>query len=158
MIKTGRVVRIFDDEKLAINLGRQDGVQPGKSVSIFAPPVEIEDPETKEQLGVYRHRKATAKVITVGDRFSIVGPFPRREESVPAGAQLGLGLGMWRTPTVTKQVRGHLPIDDYEAKPVPTGSEIRVGDAVEITVDDASGDSQGRTTSQANGDSQGEEP
>jgi hypothetical protein len=130
----GQVVRIFDEEKIAINLGSDQGVTRGKNVAIYAPTVEIEDPETQEQLGVYRHRKDVAKVVAVSSRFSIIGPHSRKEETVAPGGISALGL--WKTPTVTKTVPGHLPINETEAKPIPTGDEIRVGDTVEIEVDD----------------------
>jgi len=42
----------------------------------------------------------------------------------------------FRTPTVTKKVRGHLPIDDFDTQPIPTGNDIKVGDAVDIEVAD----------------------
>lgn len=132
---TGRVVRIFDEEKIAINLGSEQGVERGKNVAIYAPSVEIEDPSTNEDLGEYRHLKDVAKVIAVSERFSIVGPHSRKEETVAAGSMSALGL--WgRTPTVTKTVPGQLSISDTEAEPIPTGDEIRVGDTVEIEVDD----------------------
>jgi hypothetical protein len=133
---SGRVIRIFDEEKIAINLGSAQGVKRGKNVAIYAPTIEIEDPSTNENLGEYRHLKDVARVISVSARFSIVGPHSKKEETVAPGSYSALG-GFWgRTPTVTKTVPGHLDVNDAEAKPIPTGDEIRVGDTVEIEVDD----------------------
>jgi hypothetical protein len=135
MIVKGRVVRIFDDEKVAVNLGRKDGVVSGKRVWFFAPPTDIEDPETEEILGTYRHLKATGKVASVAEKFSVVVPYAREEETVPAGAQLGI-FGSMRTPTVKRRVPGHLPVNDLQADPVPGGDGIGVGDEVELEIED----------------------
>jgi hypothetical protein len=137
VIIKGRVIRIFDDEKVAINLGSQQGSEEGKKVWFFAPATEIQDPENQEKLGEYRYLKATGRVISVAKRFSIVGAYPREEETVPMAAQFNL-WGSWRAPTVKKRVPGQLPVSDVEAIPVPGGSDISVGDAVEISVDDSS--------------------
>jgi hypothetical protein len=131
----GRVVRIFDEEKIAINLGSDQGVKKGKNAAIYAPTVEIEDPTTNETLGEYRHLKVVAKIIAVSSRFSIIGPHSRKEETVAPGSFSAFG-GFLRTPTITKTVPGHLEINESEAKPIPTGDEIRVGDTVEVEVDD----------------------
>lgn len=128
MIKQGRVIRIFDDEKIAVNLGSADGVSKGTRISIYAPEVEIEDPETGESLGAYRHLKAAARAADVAERFTVAGPYPKREEvAVPSPLSL---LG--RTPTRTKTVPGELPVNDLETAPLPGGNEIRVGDIAEI--------------------------
>jgi len=133
MIKQGRVIRIFDDEKIAVNLGSKDGVARGTRIEIYAPEVEIEDPETGESLGAYRHLKAVARAADVADRFTVAGPYPRREEVAVPGPLTFLG----RTPTRTKSVPGELPVNDMEAAPLPGGNEIRVGDVVEIEFEEA---------------------
>jgi hypothetical protein len=135
MIKQGRVIRIFDDEKIAINLGSEDGVAKGTRIAIYAPEVEIDDPETGESLGVYRHLKAVARAATVSDRFTVAGPYPRREEVAVPNPMNFIGIG--RTPTRTKTVPGDLPVNDMEAAPLPGGDEIRIGDLVEIEFEDA---------------------
>lgn len=147
MIIKGRVVRIFDDEKVAINLGREHGLGRGKRIWFRAPPTEIEDPETEELLGTYSHLKATGKVLAVAEKFAIVGPLPRREETVPLGARFG-GLGGWNTPTVTKELPGSFPVKELQADPIPGGSDIGVGDSVEAEVD---GEAESREAEPSNG-------
>lgn len=147
MIIKGRVVRIFDDEKVAINLGREHGIARGKTIWFRAPPTEIEDPETEELLGSYSYLKATGKVIAVAEKFAIVGALPREEQTIPLGAQFG-GLGGWNTPTVTKRLPGHLPVRDLQADPIPGGSDIGIGDSVEAEVDE---EAKSRSAEPANG-------
>ncbi|HYC80596.1 MAG TPA: hypothetical protein VEB65_02340 [Solirubrobacterales bacterium] len=134
MIRQGRVVRIFDDEKIAINLGSRDGLTSGTRIEIYSPQVEIEDPETGESLGTYRHLKAIARASDVAERFTIAGPYPRRERVAMRGPLAVLG----QTPTQTKTVPGELPVNEFEADPLPGGNEIRLGDIVEIELEDSS--------------------
>jgi hypothetical protein len=131
MIKTGRVVRIFDDEKIAINLGSRDGLTRGARIAIYAPEVEIEDPDTGEVLGSYRHLKAAARAAEVAEKFTVAGPYPRKEQVSEPSA-------IWAfRQTRTKTVPGELPINEMEASPLPGGDEIRVGDIVEVEFDDS---------------------
>ena len=131
MIKEGRVIRIFDDEKIAINLGDRDGLTRGTRIAIYAPEVEIEDPDTGEPLGTYRHLKAVARTATVEERFAIAGPYPRREVE-PSRSPAYLLPPRRRTKTV----RGELPINEEDAAPLPSGNEIRVGDPVEFELEE----------------------
>lgn len=136
MIVSGRVVRIFDDEKIAINLGTQEGLKKGQRVFIYAPEIDIHDPETGENLGAYRHLKVSARVDRLSKRFSIVGPYPERVPTIPPASRfLGVGVG----GSASRSTPGELPINSMDAEPIPTGNEIRVGDTViaEIEADEA---------------------
>lgn len=137
MIKQGRVIRIFDDEKIAINLGDRDGLTSGTRLAIYAPEVEIEDPETQESLGTYRHLKAVARSLTVEERFTIAGPYPRRErqQSSPSRPYLFPNRGRLKT------IPGELPISEDDAHPLPSGNEIRIGDPVEFELEDPAAES-----------------
>lgn len=145
LIKSGRVVRIFDDETLVVNLGSDDGVEKGATMSIYAPPVEITDPATGDELGAYHHPKGNVKVGSVHKKFCIAGPFPiRRPVSKPA-APANL---FQQFQTEYRTERGHLNIDEGDVDPFPSGSAIRVGDPVYVTVPDPSGD-EGSSTGQS---------
>lgn len=134
MIKEGRVIRIFDDEKIAIDLGLKDGLTKGIRIAIYAKEIDIEDPESGESLGTYQHLKANARATVVAEKFTVAGPYPRREEVAVASSPAWL-LG--RTPTTTKTLPGELPINETEADPLPSGNEIRVGDPVFVEVEDS---------------------
>jgi hypothetical protein len=128
LTKTGRVIRIFDDENLVVNLGTEDGVEDGMKLSVYAPPVEITDPETNEDLGKYHHLKAKVRVKNADSRFSIVGPLPvRTEVKKPVAPAFGL---FQQFQTEYKTEPGELYVDESEADPLPSSAAIRVGDPV----------------------------
>ena len=133
MIKTGRVIRIFDDENLVVNLGASDGVTKGATLSIFAPPVEIKDPETDENLGTYHHPKANVRAERVSEKFCVAGPFPISRQVKKAAGPTTL-FQQFQTEYRTEP--GELNIEEDEADPLPSGSAIRVGDPVYITLPD----------------------
>lgn len=128
MTKTGRVIRIFDDENLVVNLGADDGIEEKMTLSVYAPPVEITDPETDEDLGKYHHLKAKVRVRRVDSRFSIVGPLPvRTEVKKPVSPAFGL---FQQFQTEYKTESGELYVEESEADPLPSSTAIRVGDPV----------------------------
>jgi hypothetical protein len=116
----GRVIRIIDERTLVLNVGERDGVEGGMRFTIVTPPTEIVDPETKEHLGDYRQRKATVVARSVYERFTITRP-----------DVLGLGSFARVFGTATEQ---KLPIDRSYIEPMPTGSQIIVGDRAEEVV------------------------
>jgi len=133
LIKTGRVIRIFDDENLVVNLGASDGVTKGATLSIFAPPVEIKDPETDEDLGTYHHPKSNVRVERVSEKFCVAGPFPvRRQVKKPTGP----ATLFQQFQTEYRTDPGELDIEEDEADPLPSGTAIRVGDPVYLTLPD----------------------
>ena len=128
MTKTGRVIRIFDDENLVVNLGAEDGIEDRMTLSVYAPPVDISDPETDEDLGKYHHLKAKVRVKKVDSRFSIVGPVPVRTEiKKPVSPAFGL---FQQFQTEYKTEAGELYVDESEADPLPSSTAIRIGDPV----------------------------
>jgi hypothetical protein len=133
LIKSGRVIRIFDDENLVVNLGTSDGVTKGATLSIFAPPVEIKDPETDEDLGTYHHPKANVRAERVSEKFCVAGPFPvSRQVKKPTGPS----TLFQQFQTEYRTEPGELEIEEAEANPLPSGTAIRVGDPVYITLPD----------------------
>ncbi len=136
MNKWGRIVRIFDDEKVAVNLGSQDGVDWGAKCFIYAEPVEIEDPESNESLGSYRHLKARARVTSVAENFCIVGPLPRQEQVTESPGSIRWFAQRQRTETTP----GEFPINEFQAEPIPSGNQIAVGDTAIVLVPDDSSD------------------
>lgn len=135
-MRAGRVVRIFDEHRLAIDLGSEDGVQRRMRFGIYTPSDPVVDPETGEELGAYRRRKALVFADEVFERFAVVvPPTIRRRVSTPvereaARSPLTSMLGGVR-PEYTEEP-GSLDVDDFSTKPLPTGSQISVGDLVEV--------------------------
>jgi len=132
--KTGRVIRIFDDENLVVNLGADDGISEKMTLSVYAPPVDITDPKTEDDLGKYHHLKAKVRVKKVESRFSIVGPLPVKTEiKKPVSPAFGL---FQQFQTEYKTEPGELYVDESEAEPLPSSTAIRVGDPVYAVIPD----------------------
>jgi hypothetical protein len=133
LIKSGKVIRIFSDASLVVNLGSADGVEVGAKMTIYAPPVEILDPESGEELGTYHHLKTNVQVEKVHDRFSIVGPVPiRRQVSKSSNAA---NLFQQFQPEY-KTERRHLAVAESQVDPLPGGAAIQVGDPIFVTIPD----------------------
>jgi hypothetical protein len=129
---TARVIRILNASSLILNVGEQDGAERGMRFAIFTPSEEIVDPETGEPLGTLRSRKATVELRSVYPRFSVAfAPSQvRRVGSDPLSTLTGR----------TERVQGTFPVAPEEVDPLPTGSEVRVGDVAEMV------ESSSRTT------------
>jgi hypothetical protein len=129
---TGRVIRLFDETRVAVNVGSNDGVEPGAAFGIFTPTDEIVDPETGEVLGGYRRRKAVVTAEEVYPRFTIAAPPQKRirVQEPTRGTALGSLLG-GGSRSRWQLVPGELDIEPGEAQQLPTGMTVRVGDHVE---------------------------
>ncbi len=124
-MRTGKVVRIFSKRQLVLNLGEADGVESGMRFGVYTPATEILDVESGDNLGRYRQRKATVSVTEVFERFSIAVP-PARREQEPVQNPLGGFFGR------TRMVPGELSVDPHSVEPMPSGSNVQVGDTVEV--------------------------
>lgn len=126
-----RVIRIFDHQRLAINLGQEDDVKPKEKLLIYTPETDIVDPDSGDSLGGYRRLKATVYVTEVFEKFCIASPPQAREEvAIPAAQQTSLSA-LFAPRTRTKVVPGKLNVANTDVEPLPTGNSIRVGDPVE---------------------------
>src|SRR5215207_8426138 len=119
----GRIIRIFNEHRVVINLGSDHGVEGGMSFDILTPPDEIQDPETGETLGSYSRRKAEVAAVEVFPRFTVAVPPPQRER-LEERDPLRFGLSSRRY----RSVPGRLNIEHGQAHPLPTGDEVRLGD------------------------------
>lgn len=120
----GQVARIVSNRQIALNIGTTHGVEAGMRFAIFAPSDSIVDPETGENLGEFRHRKATVVVTTVAERFCFAGP-PARNRFLTSL------LGGFEEETATSAPDPVLLVDKSQVEPFPTGSAIRKGDRAE---------------------------
>jgi hypothetical protein len=127
----GRVIRILDRRSVAINVGSDDGVEQGMRFGIYTPREHIVDPETNEDLGVYRRRKATIQASTVSAKFTIASPVPRR---VRTGGGASFQSSLTALIGTYEEVEVDLPVSSSEIDPLPTGEQVAVGDTVEEIV------------------------
>ena len=70
-MKTWRVVKIIDNQRLVINAGSSDGIKKGQEMVVFLPGEEVIDPETKQSLGTLDTIKCYLNVTDVYEKMSI---------------------------------------------------------------------------------------
>ena len=88
----GAVADILSPTQIAINIGRDQGVQTGDVFSVKQKtPREIRDPNSGELLGVIDREKVAVKVIEVDNRFSICETFEIVGRREPSAFFEGLG-------------------------------------------------------------------
>lgn len=129
MTLEGRVAAIVSVREVAINLGDNDGIEPGMIFAILAEsPLLVQDPTTGKALGQFDREKVRVRVEEVQPKFSVcrtyeVEPFPFLPRySVPALPELG------RPPRTLK-------IEDSEELPARLPEEqsyVKVGDRVRL--------------------------
>lgn len=84
----GKVARVLDSRKVAINIGSTSGVSVGMKFDIMSDQKEdIHDPDTNDILGSLDRPKARVLVSQVADKFAIASTY--RKTSVNVG---GMGL------------------------------------------------------------------
>lgn len=66
------VAKIINSEKIVINRGRNDGIEPGQRFQLYEDGEDIIDPETKESLGCIEIIKGTGKAIHVQDKMTTI--------------------------------------------------------------------------------------
>ncbi len=68
----GRVAELLNTRELAINIGKNLGVQKGMKFKVLAAePILIKDPDTQEELGEFDREKVRVEVTEVYDNFSV---------------------------------------------------------------------------------------
>jgi hypothetical protein len=135
-MKEGKVVRIFDTRRIAVNLGTKDGVQEGDRLEVYTPRTEVVDPDTDEVLGDYRRRKAVLYAREVYERFCVGYPPDRRVLVENPVAEATSPMLAALRPAQYRNEPGQAPINRTQIDAVPTGLEIGVGDLVEWRQED----------------------
>ncbi len=68
----GKVVKLVDNDKLAINIGSQDGIKKNDIFIIFEKQEEIFDPDTQESLGNLEVPKLKMQVFNIQDKITLL--------------------------------------------------------------------------------------
>ena len=85
----GKIAKIMDSRKVALNVGEQNGVETGMLFDILSRKgLGITDPDTGEDLGSIDLAKARVKIVRVYDKFSLATTY--RTKRVNVG---GVGVG-----------------------------------------------------------------
>jgi hypothetical protein len=128
-----RVIRIFDEHRLVINVGSDDGVERGQPFGIYSDYDDIIDPTTNESLGSYRKLKATVLAAEVYPKFTVAVTQTKTErvEEEPVTGVLGMMYGA-RTRTTTRRYAEDLPVETGDLRPISNEEHVKVGDVAEL--------------------------
>jgi len=122
----GHVIRIFDKQRVVIDLGEHDGVVRGTEFDLYSPPTTITGLDD-ENLGEYRLLKATVRAVEVHERFTVASP-PSRRERIAENTRSGQDPFSLFRPARYRSVPGELAVDRQNVEPLETGSLVAVGD------------------------------
>lgn len=132
------MAQLLNAKELVINRGRQHGVCEGMIYAVLSEsPIDIVDPETKEDIGVVDREKVRVRVTDVQERMTICATFGSR--TIRGGplyvSYLPTMVGMARPP---KKVEETLRWDDSSLpKPLSQGeSFVKVNDRVILVTRD----------------------
>lgn len=122
----GKVIRIFDESTLLINIGSKEGLKVGDRVFVVEKGEEIKDPDTGESLGVLEMVKAELVAADVQERISILNTAPLRQ----VDANLPLSARMVRDSIRHEGAQGKMSVAPGEISGLPSPSPVRTGDTV----------------------------
>lgn len=124
----GKVVKIFDETALLVNLGSNDGLKRGDLLAVVEKGDEVADPETGESLGVLELVKAELIASDVQERMSILRTVPARETAV----NLPLSARMARDSVKLTKVKGKMVVNQGDISGIAAPSPVKVGDPVRL--------------------------
>lgn len=131
----GKVAGILNERELTINIGLKNGVFKGMKFSILAKePIEINDPETHEKLGMVDREKVRVVAAEVNERFSICKTYKKWRT---VGVSFDIIASMLATP---REVHETLKVNDSSLPPPLSEEEsyVKIGDRViQIKEDDS---------------------
>ena len=122
----GRIIRVFDETSILINLGNREGVKQGDRFVVIEKAGEVTDPDSGESLGELELVKAELSAADVQERMSIL-----KTETVQdshAGLPLSARMVQASVRSSTSGVRMAVTPGDLSGYPATT--PVRTGDTV----------------------------
>ncbi|MBA7505814.1 hypothetical protein ES706_04491 [subsurface metagenome] len=116
---SGKISNLIDSYTVALNIGKNHGVEKGMRFLVLGPEVQIIDPDTTEKLGAFEYIKARIEVTDVSDKYSLA----RSIEEVTTE------LLPFPTFLRTRAVRKKLPLETAPE----VDEKIKVGDIIKQT-------------------------
>ncbi|MBZ0256697.1 hypothetical protein K8I31_11585 [bacterium] len=126
----GKIVRILDEQRILVNVGFEQGVEPGDRFHILELGDEIQDPESNEPLGQLQLVKAEVAAVHVQEKLTLMMPLSEqqiRPDSV-LSATLASTASISKTPIEPN--RGRLNVKPNQIHGREMISAIGTGDAV----------------------------
>lgn len=129
---SAKVVDIIDNRTLALNAGRNKGVEIGMIFQILKDNgKEIKDPETGEVLGNVKLPKIMVKVVHADPKFSIAETYKYKEVNQGGLNPLMSVSTVFSPPKYVKKYETFEIDDDYKEEIDKEKSKIQIGDIAE---------------------------
>jgi hypothetical protein len=128
--KYGKILRIFDEFTLLINLGGADGIKRGDRFVVIEEVDEVMDPDSGESLGKLEIVKAELVVADVQERISLL----RLETGESTTTEIPLSARMVRDSIRTAGGGSGMEIGGGETAGMPAAGAVRSGDRVRLVV------------------------
>lgn len=124
----GKVIKIFSETSLLVNLGKNDGVKRGDRFAVIERGGEEKDPDSGESLGELELVKAELIAVDVQERMSIL-----QTESLGADTMsVPLSTLMVRESIKSDRDQTKMPVAPGEITGNPSLSPVRAGDIVRL--------------------------
>jgi hypothetical protein len=124
----GKVLRIFDETSLLVNMGKKDGLKRGDKLVVIEKGEEIKDPDSGESLGEIEIAKAELIAADVQERLTIL----RTETEKVSTVNLPLSTRMVQDSVKGGGFQSKMVVTPGEMSGVPTLTPVRVGDIVRL--------------------------
>jgi len=129
MAQYGKVLKIFDETSLLVNLGEKDGLKRGDRLVIVEKGGEVKNPETGESLGELELVKAELVAVDVQEKMSVLMTELSQapQMSIPLSARMVQDSVKGR---VSEGKRNTMVVSPGEISGQPATSPIKTGDLV----------------------------
>jgi hypothetical protein len=126
--KYGKILRIFDEFSILVNLGAADGIKRGDRFAVIEEGEEIIDPDTKESLGKLEIIKVEMIASDVQERISLLS---MESEAVPT-QDIPLSAKMVKDSMKTGKETGGMLVGGGEIAGMPVPAAVHSGDKVRL--------------------------
>ena len=124
----GKILRIFDETTLLVNIGVKDGVKRGDRLVVIEKMGEVKDPDSDESLGELELIKAELVATDVQEKISILKTEPGRTPS----KSLPLSARMVQDSVRADGTQYRMSVAPGEMSGIPAPSPVKVGDIVRL--------------------------
>ena len=134
----GKIAKILNAREVALNVGESQGVELGMLFDIMRE-VEINDPDTGEQLGPVDLPKARIKVSRLGEKVCVAGTYRVRRVNIGGSASLATLFQPPKWETRYETLKVNESFEDTNDELDERNSYVAVGDpVVQVLVSDES--------------------
>ncbi|MBN1163085.1 MAG: hypothetical protein JXB45_00765 [Candidatus Krumholzibacteriota bacterium] len=124
----GKVLKIFDEMTLLVNIGSREGLHRGSLIAIVEKGEEIKDNDTGESMGELELIKKELVVRDAQERMSLC----RVERESPGADNLPLSARMVRDSVKADDSQYRLNVRAGEISGLPSTSPVKTGDLVRV--------------------------